>query len=586
MAARNHARLPPRRDLLAAERGVSRKKWTGRLPVALIYPSTYPVGMANLGMQLVYHLLNQEDSLVAERFFASEDGSLNGPPLSLESGRPLADFPMVMASVSFEEDLPTLATILIQGGVEALAARRQAFISAASPLVVIGGVALAVNPEVAAPFADLLVIGEAEAIFSLLIQMLQENLREPRLELLAAICRALPGCYPPALYETVYVQGVFAGHRPLAEDLPARIRRAFPENLDEAGYSRLLTPNCEFANLFLTEMGRGCSRSCRFCAAGFVYRPPRQWTAEAIAGALAARPTGVNRVGLLGMETAPPETLDGVTRALANENCALSFSSLRADALSDSLLGLLAQSHLKSVAIAPDGCSQRLRQVINKGLSEQALLDAAGRLAAAGIVKLKLYWMVGLPTEGDDDIYEAALLVEKIKAAIDPLGRARGRVCEISLSVNCFVPKPWTPFQYHIFGGEPDGKDAVAGLRRRLDLFRRAVRGLANVRFRHDKPENTLWQAILAKGDRRLAPVLLDMAVSGRPWTQAMKRHGLAVADYAALTGGAGTIFPWMILDHGLKDGYLWREYQHALAGRATAPCQPAHCRRCGVCHD
>ncbi|MDR0476367.1 MAG: radical SAM protein, partial [Desulfobulbaceae bacterium] len=556
MAVRDHARLPLRRDLFAAERGASRKKWTGKLPVALIYPNSYPVGMANLGMQLVYHLLNQEDSLVAERFFAAEDG----PPLSLESGRPLADFPIIMASVSFEEDLPNLAAMLVQGGVETLAARRKATISSASPLVVIGGVALSVNPEVAAPFADLLVIGEAEAVLPRLIEMLWEDLHEPRLELLAALCRALPGCYPPALYEAVYAQGRFLGHRPLADNLPARIQRAFPENLDEAGYSRLLSPHCEFANLFLIEMGRGCSRACRFCAAGFVYRPPRQWTEEAIAAALAAKPAGVDRVGLLGMETAPPKTLDRLTRTLAGENCDLSFSSLRADALSDSLLELLAGSHLKSAAIAPDGCSERLRRVINKGLSEEALLAAAGRLATSGIVKLKLYWMVGLPTENDDDLYEAARLVEKIKAAIDPLGRARGRVCEISLSVNCFVPKPWTPLQYHIFGGEPDPKNAVAELRRRLHLLRRAVRGLANVRFRHDKPENILWQAVLAKGDRRLAPVLLDMAVSGRPWTQAMKRHGLAVADYAAATGDADTVFPWMILDHGLKDGYLWQE--------------------------
>ena len=581
MATRNYARLPPRRDLLAAERGASRKKWAGKLPVALIYPNTYPVGMANLGMQLVYHLLNREDCLVAERFFATE----NGPPRSLESGRLLADFPIVMASVSFEEDLPTFAAILARGGLEALAARRGPYISAVSPLVVIGGVALSVNPEVAAPFADLLVIGEAEAVFSRLILMLRENLREPRLELLAAFCRALPGCYPPALYETLYARGHFLGHRPLAGNLPARIRRALPEDLDEAGYSRLLTPYCEFADLFLTEMGRGCSRSCRFCAAGFVYRPPRRWSAEAIAGALAAKPAGVTRVGLLGMEMAPPETLDKVTRLLAGANCALSFSSLRADALSDSLLALLAGSHVKSVAIAPDGCSERLRRVINKGLSEQALLEAAERLAAAGIVKLKLYWMVGLPTESDDDINEAALLVKKIKAAIDPLGRARGRVCEISLSVNCFVPKPSTPFQYHIFGGRPDTKEAVAGLRRRLDLFRRALRGLANLHFRHDKPENTLWQAVLAKGDRRLAPVLLDMA-AGRPWRQAMKEHGLTTADYAALTGDARSAFPWMIVDHGLEDSYLWREYQRALAGKTTAPCQPADCRRCGVCHD
>ena len=583
MTARNHLRIPPRRDLLAAERGTSRKKWTGKLPAALIYPNTYPVGMANLGMQTVYHLLNQEDFFVAERFFAPEKGV---PPLSFESGRPLADFPIVMATISFEEDLPAFVAMLYAGGVEALAERREAAISPASPLVIAGGVALSVNPEIVAPFADLLVIGEVEAIFSELIQRLGDGLGQPRLELLAALGRSLPGCYPPALYDAVYEDGRYRRHQARAEGLPARIRRAFPETLASAGFSRLLSPHCEFSNLFLTEMGRGCSRSCRFCAAGFVYRPPRRWDTAAIFAALAAKPAGIDRIGLLGMEMAPPETLDAVAAALAGENCALSFSSLRADALSDSLLALLAKSHLKSVALAPDGCSQRLRQAINKDLSEEALLDAAGRLVAAGIVRLKLYWMIGLPTESDADILEAARLVGKIKERIDPIGRARGRICHLTLSVNCFVPKPWTPLQYHIFGGEPDAKAAVAGLRRRLTLFRQAVQGLANLSFHSQDPASVLWQAVLAKGDRRLAPVILDMAMSGRPWTQAMKRHGLTAADYAALSGDAETPLPWLILDHGLQDDYLWREYERALAGQTTAPCQPASCRRCGVCHD
>ncbi|HBT96691.1 MAG TPA: radical SAM protein, partial [Desulfobulbaceae bacterium] len=462
----------------------------------------------------------------------------------------------------------------------------QAAISAVSPLVVIGGVALSVNPETAAPFADLLVIGEVETIFSQLIQMLRDGMRQPRLELLAALCRVLPGCYPPALYEAVYEDGRYQGHRALAAKLPARIRRAVAEDRDEAGFSRLLTPHCEFPDLFLVEMGRGCSRACRFCAAGFVYRPSRRWSAAAILAALAARPVGIDRIGLLGMEMTPPETLDRVTRALAGEDCALSFSSLRADALSDTLLQTLAASHLKSAAIAPDGCSQRLRQVINKGLSEEVLLAAAERLCDAGIVRLKLYFMIGLPTETDADILEAVDLVAKIKARIDPIGQARGRICDISLSVNCFVPKPWTPFQYHIFGGEHEAKAAVATCRRRLNLFRRGLRGVANLSFHDDKPENALWQAVLAKGDRRLAPVLLDMARCRRPFRQAMKSHGLAPENYAALTGDAETAFPWLILDHGLNGDYLWREYSRALAGLPTAPCQPQSCRRCGVCHD
>ncbi|MDR3089104.1 MAG: radical SAM protein [Desulfobulbaceae bacterium] len=587
MAVRNHPHPPLRRELLAAERGGIHKKWTGKLPVALIYPSDYAVGMANLGMQLIYHLLNQDAALVAERFFV--DARSAAPPRSLESGRPLTDFPLIMACLSFEQDLPALVALLVAAGVEPLAAKRPEEISAEAPLLIVGGVALSVNPEIVAPFADLLVIGEAEAISAELLAALRNMWEHPprrRLEFLTAVARALPGCYPPTLYEVVYEHGRYLRHQALAEGLPARIRRAFPEALTSAGFSRLLTPNCEFSDLFLTEMGRGCSRACRFCAAGFVYRPPRRWTTAAVLAALSERPQGIGRVGLLGMEMTAPETLEAVTTALSDQHCALSFSSLRADALNDSLLTLLARSDLKSVAIAPDGCSERLRRVINKGLAEHDLLSAAERLVAAGIVRLKLYWMVGLPTETDADILEAACLIGKIKARIDPLGRARGRVCQLVLSVNCFVPKPWTPFQYHIFGDSPDPKEAVAELRRRLRLFRQAVRECANTSFHHDKPENTLWQAVLAKGDRRLAPAILDMAMRGRPWTQALKNHDLTTADFTSQGSRADTPLPWMILDHGLNDEYLRRDYERALAEKTTAPCQPATCRRCGVCHD
>jgi radical SAM superfamily enzyme YgiQ (UPF0313 family) len=222
--------------------------------------------------------------------------------------------------------------------------------------------------------------------------------------------------------------------------------------MGKAAHSTLLSPEAELG-MYMVELGRGCSRGCRFCAAGYIYRPPRLWSREAVLAGLSDRPPQMDRIGLLGMEMASAETVDGIGAYLHDHGCSLSFSSLRADRISEQTLALLAASQLKSVAIAADGCSERLRTLINKGLGEDDLLQAAERLIGAGIFHLKLYVMIGLPTENQEDLEELIRLVNRLQARILPIGRQRGRVALLTLSINCFVPKPWTPFQYCAFGG-------------------------------------------------------------------------------------------------------------------------------------
>jgi len=389
-------------DFLASEKGTQRKKWKGLLPVALIFPNRYGLGNSNLGFQLVYALVNSLPGFVCERFFYQD----NQPPASLESGRPLRDFPVILCSLSFEQDFFNLLALFSAGGIEPLAERRSATTSRyrpGQPLVIGGGVASFINPEPLAPFVDLFVVGEAEPILPQLMTHLADHLsaKEPE-ALLRGIVREFSGCYVPRFYAMRYGEdGILAGIEADPE-APARVRRVVLEQARVAGHSKLLSPEAEFANLFLTELGRGCSRGCRFCAAGFVYRPPRLWQAESILAALAERPKEIQRVGLLGMEMARGEDLARIAEYLLREGCTLSFSSLRADAISNELCGLLAQSKLKSAAIAPDGGSERLRRVINKGISEQDVLCAAEALARAGINHLKLYFMIGLPTETED----------------------------------------------------------------------------------------------------------------------------------------------------------------------------------------
>lgn len=546
--------------------------------------------MSNLGFQLVYALLNEPETHVCERFFLPEKGN---SLLSIESGRELSQFPLIFISVSFEHDYLHVVEILKRGGISPLARDRDELISGSAPLVICGGVATFMNPEPLAPFVDLFLIGEAEPILKDVADYLVGNCKEgKRLEILHEVSRRYEGCYAPALYTPLYENGCLTGYSS-SRDLPARIKKVFLERCTKAAHSQLLSPLAEFSNLFMTELGRGCSRGCRFCAAGYIYRPPRLWDGDAVVAGIAERSADTGRVGLLGMEMADPAELATLSEYLGESGCALSFSSLRADRLSEQLLDLLAASKLKSVAIAPDGCSERLRLVINKGLDEHDIIRAAERLVSIGIYKLKLYLMIGLPTETEEDLEEAIRLVGKIKEKIDPIGRLRGRLCEILISVNCFTPKPWTPFQFHAFGvseklerGEHKNRQEVVGeLKKRLKFLKNGFQSYSNVHISHDKPDNVLFQAVLARGDRRVADVLLEMVNLGIPWKQAMKRKGLTAEQYAISGFGESDYFPWLIIDHSIKQSYLWREYQRAFAAKKSDPCDTGKCRICGVCN-
>lgn len=565
---------PPASDFFARERGTWKKDWRGRLPIALVFPSHYRVGMSNLGFQLVYDLINRNPDLVCERVFLPENGER---PLSVESSRPLSDFPVLMTAVSFEQDIPALLGILLAAGLEPLAEKRfPQKVGPGAPLILAGGVACFINPEPLAPFVEAILIGEAEELLEAVLANLAGT--TDRHALLGELVK-LPGCYVPHYYHFRYEpNGMLAGIK-AAGGAPERVRRVVWRGADEAGYSRLLTPAAEFADLFLVELGRGCSRSCRFCAAGFVYRPPRLWSPAAINRALDQRPAGITRVGLLGMEMAKPEHLQEVAGRLLDEGCQLSFSSLRADALTPELLRLLADSGLKTVAIAPDGGSERLRRVINKGITGEDVLQAAIRLVTAGIVNLKLYFMIGLPTETDDDLAEMLALIREVRAIMLQPGRSRGRLANLTLSINPLVPKAWTPLQYHPFV-------APRELKKKLDFIRRGLSGVANLKIMGEKPENAFLQAVLARGDRRLAPALIDYAGRGGNWQQVFRRHGVEVAQYVLRARGREELFPWEVIDQGVANAYLWEEYCKGLAARTSPACDVDRCRRCGICGE
>ena len=580
-----------RTDLLDRERGTYLKKWKGLLPVALFYPNNYRVGMSNLGYQLVYRLLNEHDGFVCERLFLPEPGV---PLVSVESGRPPTDFPIIFISISFEHDYPNLAQFFLASGLEPLAANRDQSISPGNPLVVCGGVAAFMNPEPLASFVDLFVVGEAEPLLPLLMEKLSAPEVSDRRRLLREMNGEHRGFYGPALYRSYYDgQGRFERLEP-EPGLPDRVQRIGLEGTDQSAHSELLTPETEFSDLYLTELGRGCSRGCRFCTAGFVYRPPRLWDIEAILKSLEDRPDAIERIGLLGMEMTSQENLELIAGQIGADGCSLSFSSLRADRISDRLVELLSSSNLRSVAIAPDGASERLRRVINKQLWEADLIGAAEKLTEAGLHRLKLYLMIGLPTETVEDLEEFVNLVQRIREVMQGVGRRRGRLSELSISVNSFVPKPWTPFQFHPFGCPVslaveetiDGREAIQELKTKIKYLRTCLGSLPNLRLKFDSVDQALFQAVLSRGDRRLGEVLLNMADSGISWRQALKRSGLSSELFATRQYGRYSPMAWSIVDHRIEDGYLWREYRRSFAEKATPPCDTGVCRICGVCND
>ena len=528
------------------EKGLIRKRWRGRVPVALVFPNVYHVGMSNLGFRLVYHFLNSFEEIVCERFFLAE-----GPLRSLESQRPLGDFPFVLFSVSFESDFVNVVKILTQGGIEPQRVQREG-----GPKILAGGIASWLNPDPLTPFVDGFLLGEIEALGLPLVEAL---CGERRWEEVPGF---LPADYPLSFDD----QG-------LVQEIPLRVKRVIAEELKRPPFSDLLTPETEFSETYLLEVGRGCGRGCRFCAAGMLYRPPRPWPEEILRQALERIPPK-SKVGLVGLEFSAQETIEHLAEALLRKDCLLTFSSLRADCLTPSFVKLL--SRQRTATIAPEAGTERLRKVINKGLSEEEILRAAELLASAGVRVLKLYFMIGLPTETEEDLEGIVRLVKKIKHTVDKVTKPKGHVLELRLSVASFVPKPHTPFQWAPFAG-------VQTLKKRLRWLQKKIGRIPNTKLTTDLPKWAYLQALLARGDRRLKTLLLALA-QGASLRQALVKLPLNPDFLVQRQREPDEVFPWEVVNLGIKREFLWQEWENSQKARPSPGCLLGQCRRCGVC--
>ncbi|HLO26717.1 MAG TPA: radical SAM protein, partial [Geobacteraceae bacterium] len=470
------------RRTLAAETGATPKNWGGKLTVCLVYPNRYRIAMGNLGFQAVYALLNASPDVVCERAF------LPGPEelaeyrksgtrlLSLESQRPLADFDMIAFSVSFESDYLNIPAIFTLAGIPAMAAGR----SSSLPLVIAGGAALFLNPEPVADFLDIVCIGEAEPALPALMVAVKGGGERPDI-LRSAV--GLPGIYVPSFYEASYESERLVSFRSL-DGAPDKVRRVWEKELDRhPTTSVILSPEAEFSDMFLIELSRGCPRGCRFCAAGFIYLPYRQRGLAAIKDEVAKGLAVRDRVGLVGAALSDYRGIGELCSHILQTGGKISVSSLRIDALDDEMIGVLKASGHKTVSLAPEGGSQRLRDLIRKDIDEEQILAACDRLISKGILNLKLYFIIGLPTETAADIEEMIALVKRIRERVIGAARETRRLGEVVLSVNPFVPKPFTPFQWC-------GMEDVKSLERKGKLLRETVGRLSNITIQMESPRD------------------------------------------------------------------------------------------------
>jgi radical SAM superfamily enzyme YgiQ (UPF0313 family) len=556
------------REILAKEVGYVSKPHGGRLRVALAFPNTYFVGMSNLGFQTVYKLFNAEDDIVCERVFLPPKTELaaqltSGAPLvTIESQTPVSEFDVFAFSVSFEWDYTNVVTLLRLAGLKPRAADR----TARDPLVVIGGAVTFVNPEPLAPFADVIAAGEGEALIpSLLTAFKGASDRDDLLRRLAAE----RGFYVPSFYDVSHrADGSIEAFVPRPETgAPVIVKKAAlttTEAVDPPA-TTIFTPDTELGSRFLIEVVRGCANLCRFCWAGYNYLPVRAFPKDRILQLAANARQYSNRAGLVSIALCDHPDIEEVLTRLVEMGYSISPASLRLDDLTPTLLQLLRRSGERTITIAPETGSDRLRRVINKTVTNDEILAAAEMIFASGFDNLKLYFMIGLPTETDDDLVAIRDITLQLREIMLRHQRGRGHIGRIVGSVNPLVPKPGTTYQW--LPMEDD-----RSIDRKIKRMRSLIGDIDNVYFNIKSERHSFYQALLSLGDRRVAAAIEAAERNGGNWRAAVAETGVDADFFVFRDRSTDKVLPWDIIDGGLKDHFFRSEFDKGLREEWTLP--------------
>ena len=550
----------------------------GPLSMCLVYPNTYAVAMGNLGFQAVHRLLAEDPRVTVDRAYLPDGPHAEWPRglRSLEQDRPLASFDVIAFSISFETDYVNVLHCLTMAGLPPRRTARRAD----APLVLAGGPATFLNPEPLAEFVDLFLIGEAEEMLGEFLDRAAAG--EPSRDGILERSAGVGGAYRPDRYTPHYDDDgrlvAFEHDGPGA----GRVVRRYVERLDAfATTTEIVTPNAVFGDMFVVEASRGCEWGCRFCAAGFMYRPVRYRSAAALRPEIARGLAERRTIGLVGAEMASQPGIAGLCQEIASRGGRPSPSSLKADVITPELARALGAGGNRSVTVAPEAGSERMRRVINKNLTESEILRAADWLTAGGVEALKLYVMVGLPTETDADVDGIVDLATKVRARL--MGGGSPKVGRILVSINPFVPKPWTPLQW-----EPMAD--IAELKRRLARVRRGLAAVPALQVETESPREAYLQTLLSRGDRRVAPILEQLAARPDDWwaiLTSLRRGADGIVDpdtFVHRVYDAGELLPWDFIDHQVDKRYLLAERRKAHAEVQTPPCDTHTCTSCGAC--
>lgn len=561
------------RDRVSREKNsIEKKTWTGR-SVVLVYPNSYQVGMGNLGFQKVYAVLNSLENVYCHRCFLPdpEDSDLlkkQGVPLfSHESQTPLSHYDIVAFSVTFEMDYLHVLQILDLAHIPLRHVDR----GEKDPFILVGGVCPSFNPEPLAIFADAFAIGEGEELLPEFFRIFDKRL--PKADLLKSLA-GIKGMYVPSGYEIEYnAKGAIASIE-AKHGFPEKVQRRWLKDMDRFPTSTVISaPEAVFGDMHVVEINRGCGRHCRFCLAGYLFRPPRFYSLESIKSEINRGLKYGKRIGLLGSACCDHTGIVSIARYIVESGGGFSLSSLRLESIPDGLIELLADSGHRTVTVAPEAGTGRLRSAINKPLGHVELMGAVEKIFSRGVSNLKLYFLIGLPSEIEEDVDAISSLARDICAARERLaGAGRGLV---TISVNPFVPKPFTPFQRVGMEGEDS-------LKRKLKRIKEGLKGVNNLKLIHEKPKWSLLQGLLSRGDRRAGDLLLKVHESGDDWRSVIRKDSWEMEFYALRDIPEDEVLPWDMLDCGVKREYLEREFQNFSSGKATPPCPTTTCYRCG----
>lgn len=544
--------------------------------VAIVYPNTYFVGMSNLGLHIIYEEINLRNDSVCERIFLPEKKELEAydktktPLMSVETQRPMHQFDVVAFDVTFEMDYFHIPLMLRHGRVPIMGKDRTEF----DPIVIAGGPCATFNPEPFADFIDAFIIGEGEGIVTAVLERIRKGREngESREETISALAQ-IDGVYVPVLYTPQYDDNKrFVGYD-IAEGAPKTIRRHF-EPLTSGGETVIATNFTEFGAMYIIEVARGCGRHCRFCMAGYCFRVPRVRPLDILKEGVDRAEKLGKKVGLMGAAISDYPEVDELVTYIRSKDMRYSCASLRADSLTQAVVDGLADSGQKTITIAPETGSERLRRVINKGISEEHLQNAATLSAKSGIQHMRLYIMIGLPTETDEDIEAIVGLAERTQAHMAEVG-CKGR---LTLSINPFIPKPFTPFQWMAM-------DNQKTVEKKLQYIKKALQKNRRIEVLVESPKEAYIQGILARGDRRLGAVLAACAADrgSKSFKAEMKAAGLDMDEMNYRERSFNEFLPWSHLDMGMDEGYLEMEWKRSVDEAYTPPCVQG-CKRCGVC--